>query len=79
MARVSTTASAAVPIAPPTRWSTFSCGVASESWSGRIAANAALIAGMNDRPMPIPRTNSTTESHATEVLSPMNRAAALPA
>ena len=50
-----------MPIAPPTRCSTFSCGVASESWLGRSEANAAVIAGMKEKPMPTPRMSSTSE------------------
>ena len=67
LARCSTTASTAVPIAPPTRCSTFSCGVASESWSGRSDAKAAVIAGMKEKPMPTPRTSSTAEISTIEV------------
>ena len=61
-----------MPIAPPRRITTFSCGVASDSWSGRIEANAAVIAGMNDRPMLTPRTTSTNEINTIDVWSPTN-------
>ncbi len=54
------------------RCSTFSWGVASESCSGRSEANAAVIAGMNEKPMPTPRTSSTSEMPAIEVPAPMN-------
>ena len=63
LARCSTTASTAVPIAPPTRCSTFSCGVASDSCSGRSDANAAVIAGMKDRPMPTPAHDQHQRDH----------------
>ena len=71
-ARCSTTASTAVPSEPPTRCSTFSCGVASESSDRSSEANAAVIAGMNPNPIPIPRTNITIDSHTIEVWVPTN-------
>ena len=49
-ARWSTTARIATPTALPRRITTLICGVASESCSGRIAAKAAVIAGMNAEP-----------------------------
>ena len=69
-ARWSTTASTAVPSDPPTRCSTFSCGVASESSECLSDANAAVMAGMNPKPIPIPRKNMATDSPAIEVWAP---------
>ena len=57
----STTVRIAVPIEPPTRWSTFSCGVASLICSGRSTAYAAVIDGIIVRPMPNPRTTIAAE------------------
>ena len=54
----STTARTAVPIEPPTRCTTVSCGVASAICSGRSTAYAALIAGMIAIPIPRPRSRS---------------------
>ncbi len=68
--RWSTTASTATPIALPSRITTLSCGVASESWSGRITENAAVIAGMKEKPIERPRTTSTSEISSTEVCAP---------
>ena len=48
-----------MPIEPPTRCSTFSCGVAWESSSRSSAANAAVIAGMNAKPMPDRRARTS--------------------
>ena len=56
-----------MPIEPPIRWSMFSCGVASGSSLRLSEANAAVIAGMNAKPTPMPRTSIATESHVTEV------------
>ena len=67
-----------MPIAPPIRCSTFICGVASESCSGRSAEKAALIAGMKRSPMPTPRTSSTTEIARIEVFAPMNASGSVP-
>ncbi len=50
-----TTLSTAVPIEPPTRCRVVSCGVASLTWSLRRTENAAVIAGIIESPMPIPR------------------------
>ena len=66
-----TTASTAVPIDPPTRWSTFSCGVALESSERSSDANAAVIAGRKPKPIPMPRTNIATDSHAIDVWAPI--------
>ena len=45
----------AVPIDPPTRCSTVSCGDAWATWSRRSTLNAAVIEGIIDMPMPKPR------------------------
>ena len=60
-----------MPIEPPTRWSTFSCGVASESSERSSDAKAAAIAGMNAKPMPIPRTSiaGKTDPEIEQLLS----------
>ena len=71
-ARCSTTASTAVPIEPPTRCSTFSCGVACGSSERSSEAKAAAIAGMNAKPIPIPRTSIATDSQATDVCAPIS-------
>ncbi len=47
----------AVPSDPPTRCRTVSCGLASLTCSRPSTANAAVMAGMIDRPMPTPRTS----------------------
>ena len=66
-ARWSTTASTAVPIDPPTRWITFSCGVALASSERSSDANAAVIAGRKPKPIPMPRTNIANDSHTIDV------------
>ncbi len=61
-----------MPIEPPTRFSTFSCGVAWLTWLRSSAANAAVIAGMKLAPMPAPRRTITTHSKATLVWAPIS-------
>jgi hypothetical protein len=56
------TASSAVPIDPPRRWSVFSTLVASGTWSLRTAAYAEAIDGIIEQPRPTPRMSSTTAS-----------------
>ena len=60
-----------MPNEPPTRWSTFSCGVACESSDRSSDANAAAIAGMNAKPIPMPRTSIATDSQAIDVCAPI--------
>ncbi len=55
MPRWRTTVKIAVPIEPPTRCSTVSCGEACATWSRRRTLNAAVIDGIIDMPMPKPR------------------------
>ena len=47
-----------MPIEPPTRCTTVSCGVASAICSGRENRVAALMAGIIAMPIPIPRRRS---------------------
>jgi len=57
MARCRKTASSAVPMAPDTRWITFSALVAPGVWSRESPANAAAMQGMSVLPMPRPTTS----------------------
>src|SRR3954454_8507337 len=71
-ARCRTTASTAVPIEPPTRCSTLSCGVACGSSERSSEANAAAIAGMKAKPIPMPRTNIASDSQSIGVRAPIS-------
>src|SRR6202042_1503200 len=66
------TASRAVPTDPPTRWMTFSCGLASWISSGRSTANAAAMDGIIDDPTPTPRATRVKLIKTYEVWAPMN-------
>jgi hypothetical protein len=57
------TARIAVPEACPMRCSRFICGAASGSWDRSSTAYTAAMAGMNEAPVPIPRTSSSVDSH----------------
>ena len=46
--------------------------MASESSERSSDANAAVIAGMNPNPIPVPRKNITIDSHTIEVWVPTN-------
>ena len=65
-----TTATRAVPIEPPTRWTMLMAVDARGTWSRESVWYAAAMAGIITKPNPIPRTKSDTASSAKLVWAP---------